>query len=423
MTPAHMMMAAALVSGVEFEVGSLEGEPTVVTSEAGASGLVKARILGESVRGELLQMTSSQLTVKVGDERRQIATEDIVVISNRDLEPGDAAVGGLHLRLRDGSRLTLTGMTDNARELSLASESLGELKLPRRDARSVRMMPDAGLEKEWNALLLRNVRYDMLVVRKEKKVKEGDTERVVRTLDHLQGIVSGIDEEFVRFQLDGNEVPVKRQNVFGVIYAAPSGSGDEKPARPACQLQIVGGDLIGGESVTSDGEYAFLKLSSGARIELPLTAVASMTFGGDRINYLSDLEPRDVKYTPYFDFVHEYRVDTNQVGQPLGTYNFVFDRGLWIHSKTELTYRINGDYSQFLALAGIEAEMREKGDLELKILGDDRVLFESKVSGQDSYRLLNLDVEGVRELKIIVDFGGQLDIGDHLCLGDAKLVR
>jgi len=51
------------------------------------------------------------------------------------------------------------------------------------------------------------------------------------------------------------------------------------------------------------------------------------------------------------------------------------------------------------------------------------VLFEADVRGVDKPQILDLDVQDARDLEILVDFGRDLDIGDHLDLGDAKLIR
>lgn len=422
MSPTQLLMAAALVSGVEVEVGSLQGEPQVISRQHARTGASRAVILGTSVRGELVQLTATQVTMSVDGQTRQISLADVDSISNTAIEPGVADNTLSRVALRDGGQLAASELIDDSRTLTLTSPGLGSLSFPRSVVRSVRLQPDTGLESEWQELLQRTPRYDMLVVRKEKKISEEDSERVVQTLDHLQGIVSAIDEEFVRFQLDGNEVPVKRQNVFGVIYSQPR-NAEPSSMTGGRRIETVSGEVLVAEAVTSDGETAFVKLPSGDRAEVPLAAVAAIAFSGGKSTPLSELEPRDVKYTPYFDFVHEYRKDSNQVGQPLSTGPFVFDRGLWIHSRTELTYRLSGEYKRFLAVAGIDSLVSERGDLELRILADGRPIFESTIRGADQPRVLDLSLENVRELKIVVDFGGGLDLSDHLCLGDAKLLR
>jgi hypothetical protein len=154
--------------------------------------------------------------------------------------------------------------------------------------------------------------------------------------------------------------------------------------------------------------------------------VAALDFSSGKIRYLSQLEPRDVKYVPFFDIVYEYRRDKSLDGAPLALAGKVYSHGLALHSKTTLRYRLAGEYTKFQAIAGIDDEVRRNGDysVRLVITGDNKPLFDAEVKTRDAPRPLDLDVSGVRDLEILVDFGSDmLDICDHLDLADAKLVK
>lgn len=97
--------------------------------------------------------------------------------------------------------------------------------------------------------------------------------------------------------------------------------------------------------------------------------------------------------------------------------------GLALHSRTELTYRLGEPFRRLQALAGIDDRLRPRGSVHLEILGDGRVLFAGDVLGTEPARPIEADLAGVVELKILVDFGADLDIGDHLILAEAKLLK
>ncbi len=61
--------------------------------------------------------------------------------------------------------------------------------------------------------------------------------------------------------------------------------------------------------------------------------------------------------------------------------------------------------------------------MHLIILGDDRALFEGTVTGKDAPRALDLDISGVNRLKIVVDFGDDMDVGDCLDLCEARILK
>jgi len=100
-----------------------------------------------------------------------------------------------------------------------------------------------------------------------------------------------------------------------------------------------------------------------------------------------------------------------------------FARGLALHSKTRLVYSLAGRHRRFQAWMGIDALVGRRGNVHVVISADGKTLLETDVKGTDKPRLVDLDVTGKRELQILVDFGGDLDIADHLDLADARLIR
>jgi hypothetical protein len=57
------------------------------------------------------------------------------------------------------------------------------------------------------------------------------------------------------------------------------------------------------------------------------------------------------------------------------------------------------------------------------IHGDDRSLLTADVEGGQAPREIKLDIAGVKRLKIVVDFGQNLDTGDWLNLCEARLIK
>jgi hypothetical protein len=156
---------------------------------------------------------------------------------------------------------------------------------------------------------------------------------------------------------------------------------------------------------------------------VPDEQVLSLDFSSGKVRFLSQLEPREVKYTPFFDQVWTYCRDRPRDGGSLRLGNKEYARGLWIHSRTFLKYRLSGDYRRFQAVMGIDQAVAPLGNVHVVISGDGKTLLESDVRGSDPPQNLDLDVAGVRDLEILVDFGGDLDIADHLDLADAKVVK
>ena len=72
---------------------------------------------------------------------------------------------------------------------------------------------------------------------------------------------------------------------------------------------------------------------------------------------------------------------------------------------------------------GIDRSIVKYGNVHVIIRADGKVIFEGDCSLGDEPRPLDLDVSQVRDLEIFVDFGKDLDFGDHLDLADARVIR
>jgi hypothetical protein len=94
-----------------------------------------------------------------------------------------------------------------------------------------------------------------------------------------------------------------------------------------------------------------------------------------------------------------------------------------MHSRTELVYRLPGKFGTFRALAGIDDRVRPGGDVRLVIYGDGRLLLDKQITGRDEPVPLTVDISGVARLKIVADFGGDLDVSDHLDLCEPRVFK
>lgn len=413
-----LLILAAAVNGPQIEVATLGGAPQIVAAQQRPNGTTSFALLGEQQRGSLLGITRTSVMLQTADEEIRLPLNEVVQL-RWPHEIAAPAANSSQVVLTDGSVIRCTELTVGARDAELKGTAFGDITVDRQAIARVQFRESAALAGEWSELAGRNSRQDFLVVEKDKRVTEGEDVRIVKTLDHLQGVVTAITADEVQFRLDGNDVPVKRTNLFGVIYAAREPVDSEYN----CLVESVRGDRLRASRVTCDATEMFVSTATGERLVIPLDQLARVDFSRERVQYLSDLEPRDVKYTPYFDLVHKLRRDSNQIGQPLRLQGRSFDRGLYLHSRTQLSYRLEGDYRRFQAVMGIDQLVEPNGDVHVVIKGDGQILLEADVRGDQPPRVLDLDVTDVLELEILVDFGQDLDISDHLDLADAKLLR
>lgn len=368
---------------------------------------------GERLHGAWVSASADSLTLRPGEQTRSVPVSELLELripANRAVAASVPGPKSIVVQLHDGSRLTCTGYTVTHQDAHLETP-FGRLKLPVASIRFVRLgSTSEKLEDAWRALLEREPKKDTLVVRK----KDG------QALDHLSGVIGAVNEK-IQFLLDGDDIPIARDKVFALIYAR------RPPAAPATILRLhtIQGDVYVGYLLTWNGEHLRLTLPSGGELVVPAGQLQGVDFSSGKVRYLSQIDPRETKYTPYLDTVWQYLSrDRNLHGGPLRLGGKTYSRGLSIHSRTFLKYRLAGDYRRFQAVMGIDQLVEGRGGVHVVIRGDGRVLHAAEVKGTDAPAALDLDVAGVRDLEILVDFGNNLDdIADHLDLADAKVIK
>ena len=378
-----------------------------LTALLGAVPAEVETVSSERLTGELLELNDQGVSLKIGDETRVIPTPQVLEI--RRALPVVPVPPGPRVELLDGTRLTCKDITILRDRATLTLPSEAQVQIPASRFTSIRLGESTPtLDDAWKALLQRERKNDLLVVRKDD------------VLDFVPGVAGALGEKIV-FLVDGEELPIARDKVYGIIYRPRNAPA----AKIACQIGLATGDLLQASAVSlTAGEYR-VKLAGNVELRLPIDLVSGLDFSAGRVKYLSQLEPRDKKLVPLFDLPRDVERDRSVLGSPLTLGGQVYARGLGLFPQTRLRYRIAGEYARFRAVAGIDdAAPRLKTSALLRISGDGRSLFEAEFAPGEPPRPIDLDLAGVRELEILVDFGAdQLNIGDFLDLADAKLTK
>ncbi len=386
------------------------------------------QLSGQTVSGTLVAMSASSITIKGGDNTdTALPTADILGItpqsnsdlSEQEIDAGQGLATTVSIVLTDGSRLQGVGITIAETDVTI-SPVTGDTswKLPLGALASVRFAaPAPKIDEQWKEIAAVARSTDVLVVNK------GDS------LDYLEGVLGDVSDETVQFDLDGDAIAVKRSKVAGLLYYHPA---DAEGAEAVCRVHGRGGLFLVARDVSLVDGALHVVTPSGLQHDLPWSEVRHLDFSGGKVAYLSDLEPEIQRWTPYFEArqlpasaVRYYTPRRDQAfdGEPLRLAGQTYRRGLAIRSRTELVYRLPGKFSRFVAVAGIDDRMRPQGHVHLMIYADDRLLLDCEMGGSDEPVPVDLDLTGATRLRIVVDFGQDLDISDHFDLCDARIVK
>jgi hypothetical protein len=237
----------------------------------------------------------------------------------------------------------------------------------------------------------------------------------------VEGAVKSMDAKNLTFRWDERDNQAERANVFAVRYAA----GDTKYPKACGTIIGPDGTTVSFSSLSVNDQTVTIDTLAMGKKSFPVKNVAVMRLVSDRVTGLGDLKPSAQVEKAYFDHVLKYRVNASVGGKPIMLGGKTYRTGLGLHSFCELTYDLDGKYTRFVTIAGIDDAVRPIGDADLTILGDDKPIGQVlRVTGKSDPADIKLDVTGVKKLTIRVDFGqDKLDAGDDVDLAGARLIK
>jgi hypothetical protein len=385
----------------------------------GAGPVVEVKLLdGQSATGQLVALSAERATIEANGKRADFEIEKLWGIAAAQKPAAPQTAPSVWVELIDGSTLLGTRYSVAAGKARLALLAGPTIEIATREIANVRFQPASdALLAEWTRLLAQKADGDLLVIRKDET-----------TIDYYTGVIGNVSEESVELDLRGKQIPVKRPRVFGISYYH---AANRTLPPTICYFTAVDGSRWAVHEIGFSGDFR-LSLPCGVNVRLPAAALVNLDYSGGKVVYLSDLKPEAVEWTPFFTTAkplpsltefYAPRMDRGLASKTLRLDGKEYHKGIALYSRTEITFRLPDRFSRLKAIAGIDDEVRPRGNVRLMIRGDERVLFDETLTGKDPARLLDLDINGVRKLIILVDYGEEMDTGDYLNLCNARVSK
>lgn len=116
--------------------------------------------------------------------------------------------------------------------------------------------------------------------------------------------------------------------------------------------------------------------------------------------------------------------DRSVEGKTLTLNNKTYTKGLGTHANSEIVYKLDGQYTSFAALVGVDGEVSSVGSVEFKVVVDNQDVFSSGVIHNNTEpKEVNVNLSGKNELKLIVTDGGDGINSDHADWVNARLIK
>jgi hypothetical protein len=371
---------------------------------------------GTALSGDIIALSATEVRLKLAGEAQQtIPLKDLMGIDlNTPARPAPR-VPYLRVRLIDGTQLYclalgMKGKTVSIRLLSgqsadVSLESLHHIVCDAQDSASL---------SAFDAIVAEQPKQDVI------RVQSRDGSAV----DPYDGVIQGVNAEgthltFKALTLD-NPSNILLSRLRGIYFArSNTGPGANATAR----IYDSYGNIFTATTFSCSEMTCQLTTPTGLTFSLPKQTLQKFDLTLGKLAYLSDLEPTRVEETPILADLYRYRRDKNLEGGPLSVGRKIYAKGLALHSKAILEYDVSG-YSNFRCVLGLDDAMAGSAHAVVKIEGDGKELLATTVSSRDNKpQDVSLAIKGVQKLRLIVDYGEDLDLGDHVDFADARIIK
>ena len=162
----------------------------------------------------------------------------------------------------------------------------------------------------------------------------------------------------------------------------------------------------------------------GSQASPPRDVVRAIRIENGRRIDLTQVAPNAEEAVPYFGLKLPHKLNTNFSGKPIVLYDEkTYERGLAVHSKSRLHYKLKPNCERFQATFGLLNPGGKLGNVTARILGDGKVLWEQDdITATTKPIDIDVPLKGVERLILEVDFGQGQDVGDRAAWVEPRLI-
>lgn len=368
------------------------------------------KIDGMTIEGPLNAVKGGRFIVGSNGPEQIILAEEILSITFSTSEPRLPGKGVV-LHMPGGDSIVGKVVSSTQAEIEIDNASAGKLKMPLESILAIEFLGEAKADEAFRAEITAN---------------KGASDFVfLANGDRVPGIVQKMDADTITVKTETGEMALKMDRVQGISFAQKN-----RPAQPEQFIAIIRcaeGTLITGSIQDSPAGAIKIKTLAGAAIELNTQNIIDISFRNGRLIYLSDLAPASTEYKPYFggDRTWPFQKDKNYDRKPIRIAGKNYQKGVGTFSGMKLVYNLEGKYQKFVSLTGIDdADVNNQGDVTIRILADGKEVFnKTELTKKAGPVKIDVPVAGVKQLELVVEFGGNMHMGDITSWADAHLIK
>lgn len=365
---------------------------------------------------------TGQITVlqPAGDESA-VPLENIIAIRFLGRSPLLVQSGMQDFRLVDGSSLRGQILYNNGDRVTLKTALSGTIDLDLGYVRGFVALPMIGFSGRKAEELL-------------KSPSRPETSALDMVLDRRGSLYHGVVRrlELTQLLLDHEDllqvVPIRIPYLAGVRLA-DAGRAPQPEWQGELRIRIRGrdGSVIQGtlKKLHLGSWHVQPAWDSSSTLVLDVNEISLVQVLGGRVQYLSQLQPVEVKESTVLAPPQPYRMDQSSQGEAISIAGKRYPWGIGVHADSRLTFNTGKRFQQFRADIGIASRIGDRGSVVFEVFGDGQSLYRSPVvTGREPKPIeVQVSVAGVEQLTLEVTNSGDLDLGDVANWGSARVIR
>ncbi|HND52528.1 MAG TPA: NPCBM/NEW2 domain-containing protein, partial [Pirellulaceae bacterium] len=251
-------------------------------------------------------------------------------------------------------------------------------------------------------------------------------------VETIAGVLAGITDERLTFEHDGRERSVPISQVFAIVLAGTpedSRQGERANRREAERRDVRSTILLSDGSQLSTTNWTLregsvrAELAGGSELVVAAREVRRVEIDSWRLTHLSALKPATFREWPLVAPARGWRVDRSLDGNPLRVDGREHARGIALAGGAEAEFEVTADATSFEALVGIDDETEGRGDCVATVSVDGRPVYSQRLRGGEAARKVRVELAGAKRMRLAVEPGAGLDLGDHVDWCDARILR
>jgi hypothetical protein len=361
---------------------------------------------GEQIDGNLLGIADTQLRIDVAGQERMLAFDDVSSLTPQSIAP---QTGPTYLvTMINGTRIAAQDVSLSANEMLVTPRHQPTLRVPVQQVKSIRFRAaNATTDAAWLGIVAGESRGDTLVIRR------GDDR-----LDPQTGIIEGIADAKVAFDLEGDKVDAPIDRLEGLVF------GGTREASGQAAIRIT--DVYGSEwaavaidnieiATTDTTQSLTVKLSESLSHSIPLDQVETIRWSGG-VLLLSGDQPVTTAIAPYF----ETKLDPKLIQQLFAPQADGAD--LLAVGGSTIEYRLESGYQTFAGTVHRMKSVRSGSGLNVQIEFDGAVVWQQELIDAEP-RGFELPIGDARRVTIKIDNGNDGDLGDTVRIVRPRITK